>query len=80
MKTQLGSSFRYSFSPRSKSMAASTKTPECFEWYGVVFALYPTAGDMDAVHLDSVSDWHMERIYVNQAKRHGLHVESTGDA
>jgi len=44
------------------------------------FTMYPTAGNMDAVHLDSVSDWHMERIYVNQAKRHGLHVESTGDA
>ncbi|MHA1227851.1 MAG: hypothetical protein ACTSPV_13980, partial [Candidatus Hodarchaeales archaeon] len=44
------------------------------------FTIYPTAGNLDAVHLDSVSDWHMERIYVNQAKRHGLHVESTGDA
>jgi hypothetical protein len=42
--------------------------------------VYPTAGDRDAVHLDSVSDWHMERVYINQARRHGLHVESTGDA
>lgn len=44
------------------------------------FTVYPTAGDMDAVHLDSVSDWHMEQIYINQAKRHGLHIESTGDS
>jgi len=42
--------------------------------------LYPTSGNMDCVHLDSVSDWHMERVYMNQPKRHGLHVESTGDA
>ncbi len=41
--------------------------------------LYPTSGDMDVIHLDSVSDWHMERIYMNQPKRHGLHVQSTGD-
>jgi len=42
--------------------------------------LYPASGDRDVVHLDSVSDWHMDRIYINQAKRHGLHVESTGDS
>jgi hypothetical protein len=42
--------------------------------------VYPTAGDRDAVHLDSVSDWHMERIYINQARRHGFHVESAGDS
>ena len=44
------------------------------------FTIYQTAGDRDAVHLDAVSDWHMERIFINQAKRHGLHVESTGDS
>jgi len=42
--------------------------------------LYPVGGDRDAVHLDRVSDWHLERVYINQAKRHGLHVESTGDS
>ena len=42
--------------------------------------IHPTSGDRDAVHLESVSDWHMERVYINQAKRHGLHVESTGDS
>jgi len=41
---------------------------------------YPVSGDRDAVHLDSVSDWHMERVYMNQAKRHGFHVESIGDS
>jgi len=44
------------------------------------FTIYPTAGDRDAVHLDSVSDWHMERVYINQARRHAFHVQSTGDA
>ena len=43
------------------------------------FTIFPTAGDRDAVHLDSVSDWHMERVYINQARRHAFHVQSTGD-
>jgi hypothetical protein len=34
---------------------------------------------MDVVHVDRLSDWHLERVYINQAKRHGLHVLSTGD-
>jgi len=42
--------------------------------------LFPGSGDRDVVHLDRVSDWHMERVYMNQPKRHGLHVESTGDS
>lgn len=41
--------------------------------------LYPSAGNRDVVHLDRVSDWHMERVYMNQPKRHGFHVESTDD-
>jgi hypothetical protein len=44
------------------------------------FTIFPTAGDRDAVHLDSVSDWHMERVYINQARRYAFHVQSTGDA
>jgi len=42
-------------------------------------ALFPGSGDRDVVHLDRVTDWHMERLYINQPKRHGLHVESSGD-
>ena len=42
--------------------------------------LYGGTGDRDMVHLDGVSDWHMERVYMNQAKRHGLNVESTEDS
>jgi hypothetical protein len=44
------------------------------------FTIYQTVGNRDAVHLDSVSDWHMERVYVNKPRRHGLHVESVGDS
>jgi len=42
--------------------------------------LFPGTGDRDVVHLDRVSDWHMDRVYINQAKRHAFHVESTGDS
>lgn len=42
--------------------------------------LYPGSGNQDIVHIDRLSDWHMERIYMNQPKRHGFHVSSTGDS
>jgi len=41
--------------------------------------LYQTGGNQDMVKVESWSDWHMERIFINQAKRHGLHVQSEGD-
>ena len=44
------------------------------------FTIYTTAGNRDAVHLDSVSGWHMERVYVNMPRRNGIYVESVGDS
>jgi hypothetical protein len=41
--------------------------------------LFPGSGNMDVIHVDRLSDWHLERVYMNQPKRHGLHVLSTGD-
>ena len=37
-------------------------------------------GDRDMIHLDGVTDWHMERVYINQARRHAVHIESTDDS
>lgn len=42
--------------------------------------LFPLAGNMDVIYLDSMSDYHIERIYINQAKRHGINVENTLDS
>lgn len=42
--------------------------------------LYPLAGNRDVIYLDSMSDYHIERIYINQAKRHGINVENTDDS
>jgi len=56
------------------------KTGDTMHFGGLYdMTLFMGAGDRDVVHLDRVSDWHMERVYMNQPKRHGLHVESTGD-
>jgi len=37
-------------------------------------------GNRDMIHLDGVTDWHLDRVYINQSPRHGLHVESTNDS
>ncbi len=42
--------------------------------------LYQTAGNKDLVNIDALSDWHMERVYMNAPRRHGLHVENTADS
>ena len=42
--------------------------------------LFQGTGDRDMVHLENMSDWHMERVYMNQPKRHGFHVESELDS
>ena len=57
------------------------KTGDTVHFGGISdLTLYPTGGDRDTVHLDRVSDWHMERVYMNQSRRHGLSVDSTGDS
>jgi len=38
------------------------------------------SGNIDMVHLDGVTDWHMERVYINQAQRHGVQVHSSSDS
>ncbi len=37
-------------------------------------------GDRDMIHMDGVTDYHIERVYINQARRHAVHVESTQDS
>ena len=37
-------------------------------------------GNRDMIHLDGVTDYHIERVYINQAPRHAVHVESTQDS
>ncbi len=57
------------------------KTGETAHFGGLYdMTLYQGSGNRDVVHMDRVSDWHMERVYMNQPKRHGFHVESTGDS
>jgi len=74
-----GTSIRFNV-PNSVHCIDIMKTGETTHFGGLYdMTLYPGSGDRDIVHLDRVSDWHMERVYMNHAKRHGLHVESTGD-
>jgi len=44
------------------------------------FTIYPTSGDQDVIYINSWSDFHIERIYINQAKKHGINIESESDA
>ncbi len=39
-------------------------------------ALVGVSGTGDLVHLGGVTDWMVERVYLNQAKAHGVHVEA----
>lgn len=57
------------------------KPDETIHFGGIYdLAILPVAGDRDVIHIDRQSDWHMERVYINQPRRHGLHVESSGDS
>lgn len=57
------------------------KTGEMSHFGGLYdMAIYQGTGDRDMVHLKNMSDWHMERVYMNQPKRHGFHVESELDS